>query len=94
MIKLERIKITKKNRRICGCTRRYEYKGTEYAVSSVFRPFQTSDARSIIITNDLRERFSGLILHDEMLTMQSEEDKICSTYHALSAGKERYADKK
>ncbi|MBR3354717.1 MAG: hypothetical protein IKG47_05090 [Oscillospiraceae bacterium] len=84
----------KKRKKFTGVTHRYKYKGVKYEVSSVFRPFN-------IISNDgnrndddgLKDRFTELVLHDPELTMQIKDNKICTMYSILSAGKESNADK-
>lgn len=81
----------KKRKKFTGVTHRYKYKGVKYEVSSVFRPFN-------IISNGndddgLKDRFTELVLHDPELTMQIKDNKICTMYSILSAGKESNADK-
>ena len=75
-----------------GVTRRYEYQGVRYEVSSIFRPSHMPGDESSD-DDGLRNRFVNLMLRDPELTMQIKGNKICTMYSNLSAGKECNADK-
>lgn len=75
-----------------GVTRRYEYRGVRYEVSSVFRPFLMPDDKNSD-EDGLKDKFVNLMLRDPELTMQIKGNKICTMYSNLSAGKECNADK-
>ena len=87
------IRIRKKNWGT-GVTRRYEYKGVRYEVSSAFRPFiLTGDDDTESGTDGMKDKFVNLMLRDPELTMKIKGNKICTMYSNLSAGKECNADK-